>query len=96
MSSIAQLPVAYAVHHVQYASFTTQELRDNFLLTNLKTVNQINLTYAMYDRLIAGTVIPSNQVLHLPNYEILKSNFFLERRELGMINVGGEGTITVD
>lgn len=96
MSSIAQLPVAYAVHHVQYASFTTQELRDNFLLTNLKTVNQINLTYAMYDRLIAGTVIPSNQVLHLPNYEILKSNFFLERRELGIINVGGEGTITVD
>lgn len=96
MSSIAQLPVAYAVNHVQYATFTTQELRDQFLLTNLKLTSQFNLTYTMYDRLIAGTVIPTQSVLQLPNYEILKSNFFLERRELGIINVGGEGTVTVD
>jgi len=96
MSSIAQLPVAYAVNHVQYATFTTQELRNQFLLTNLTAQNHFNLTYAMYDRLIAGTIIPTTASLQLPNYEILKSNFFLERRELGIINVGGEGTVTVD
>lgn len=96
MSSIAQLPIAYAINHVQYATFTTEELRKNFLLTNLKATNQFNLTYTMYDRLIAGTVIPTVSTLELPNYEILKSDFFLERRELGIINVGGEGTVTVD
>lgn len=96
MSSIAQLPIAYATNHVQYATFTTEELRKNFLLTNLKATNQFNLTYTMYDRLIAGTVIPTVSTLELPNYEILKSDFFLERRELGIINVGGEGTVTVD
>lgn len=96
MSSIDQLPVAYAVNHIQYATFTTQELRDQFLLTNLKTSNQFNLTYTMYDRLVAGTVVPVNESLVLPNYDILRSAFFLERRELGIINVGGNGFITVD
>ena len=96
MSSVSKLPLAYAVHPVQYATFTTQQLRDSFLLTNLTVRNQFNLTYTMYDRLIAGTVIPVGEVLHLPTYEILKSSFFLERRELGIINVGGEGTVTVD
>lgn len=96
MSSLTKLPLAYAVHPVQYSTFTTQQLRESFLLTNLTVANQFNLTYTMYDRLIAGTVIPVNETLVLPTYEILKSSFFLERRELGIINVGGEGTVTVD
>lgn len=96
MSSVSKLQLSYAVHPAQYATFTTQQLRESFLLTNLTSNNQFNLTYTMYDRLIAGTVIPVNEVLHLPTYEILKSSFFLERREMGIINVGGGGTVTVD
>jgi 4-deoxy-L-threo-5-hexosulose-uronate ketol-isomerase len=96
MSSLPKMPVALAVNNTQYSTFTTQQLRDSFLLNNLKNNNSFNLTYAMYDRLIAGTVIPVGQTLQLPTYDILKSSFFLERRELGIINVGGIGTVTVD
>jgi len=66
------------------------------LLTDLKKTDSLNLTYTHYDRLIAGTVIPSAAEVSLPTYENLKSSFFLERRELGIINVGGKGTVTVD
>lgn len=96
MSSTNSLPVIFAVHPSQYQSFTTEELRQYFLINNLKKTNAFNLTYTHYDRLIAGTVIPQNEEIKLPTYENLKSNFFLERRELGVINVGGKGKISVD
>ena len=90
------LPVVFAVHPTQYQSFTTEELRQYFLLNDLKKTNSPNLTYTHYDRLIAGTIIPNKEEIKLPTYENLKSNFFLERRELGVINVGGKGKISVD
>jgi 4-deoxy-L-threo-5-hexosulose-uronate ketol-isomerase len=96
MSLVHYLPVVHAVHPTQYPSFTTEELRSLFLLTDLKKTDSLNLTYTHYDRLIAGTVIPVKEEVELPTYINLKSSFFLERRELGIINVGGIGTVTVD
>jgi 4-deoxy-L-threo-5-hexosulose-uronate ketol-isomerase len=96
MSLVHYLPVVHAVHPTQYPSFTTEELRSLFLLTDLKKTDSLNLTYTHYDRLIAGTVIPEKGEVELPTYINLKSSFFLERRELGIINVGGGGTVTVD
>src|SRR5580765_4317528 len=96
MSSTNFLPVVFAVHPSQYQSFSTEELRQFFLLNDLKKTNSLNLTYTHYDRLIAGTVIPENEEIQLPTYENLKSDFFLERRELGIINVGGKGKVSVD
>src|SRR4051812_40576720 len=94
--SLSQLPIVYAVHPSQYQAFTTEELRENFLITNLVNKDSLNLTYTHYDRLIAGTVIPAGKEIALENYNNLKSEYFLERRELGIINVGGAGKIKVD
>src|SRR6266513_4386853 len=90
------LTIVHAVHPSQYHTFTTEQLRENFLLTDLNKTNSLNLTYTHYDRVIAGTVLPSGSEISLPTYENLKSNFFLERRELGVINAGGKGSVNVD
>ena len=58
--------------------------------------NEINLTYSMYDRLIFGGAVPATKELVLETIDPLKAKFFLERRELGVINIGGEGIVTVD
>ena len=58
--------------------------------------NEINVTYSMYDRFIFGGAVPTTKELVLETIDPLKAKFFLERRELGVINVGGEGIVTVD
>ncbi|MEO6314681.1 MAG: 5-dehydro-4-deoxy-D-glucuronate isomerase [Chitinophagaceae bacterium] len=74
----------------------TQALRDNFLVENLMQLGKIKLVYTHYDRMIVGGVVPLAAALSLPNEGELKANYFLERRELGIINVGGKGTVTAD
>ncbi|MFM2401673.1 MAG: 5-dehydro-4-deoxy-D-glucuronate isomerase, partial [Bacteroidota bacterium] len=76
----------------EVSTFTNQELRDNFLIEKIFQADEIKLTYSIYDRMIIGGAMPVSTTLHLPNPEKLKANFFLERRELGIINVGGKGT----
>ena len=80
----------------EVSTFTNQELRDNFLIERIFSADQINLTYSIYDRMIIGGAMPVAKTLHLPNPEKLRATYFLERRELGIINVGGKGTITAD
>jgi 4-deoxy-L-threo-5-hexosulose-uronate ketol-isomerase len=75
--------------------YDTKQLRDEFLIDNLMEEGKINLTYSHYDRYIAGSVVPLTP-LKLETIDPLKSSYFLERREMGIINVGGKGTITVD
>ena len=90
------LPVIHAVHQSQYQAFTTEQLREYFLFGNLSKQDLFNFTYTHYDRLIAGTAIPVANELSLLTYINLKSDFFLERREIGIINIGGAGTINAD
>jgi 4-deoxy-L-threo-5-hexosulose-uronate ketol-isomerase len=80
----------------EVSTFTNQEIRDNFLIERVFSADQINLTYTIYDRMIIGGVMPVSNTLYLPNPEKLRAEFFLERRELGVINVGGKGTVTAD
>lgn len=75
---------------------STEELRSNFLIESLMQANQLNLVYTHYDRVIIGGVVPVAEQLELPNPDELKANFFLERREMGIINLGGVGTIIAD
>ena len=89
-------------HQVRYASspdevkkFDTTALRKEFLIDNLMQEGKINLTYSHYDRYIAGSAVPI-EPLTLESIDPLKATCFLERRELGIINVGGAGTIEVD
>ena len=74
----------------------TTTLRQEFLVKNLIHEDRINLTYSHYDRLIIGGAKPVSQQLKLETHEELKADFFLQRRELGIINVGGQGRVEVD
>ncbi|MCZ2474010.1 5-dehydro-4-deoxy-D-glucuronate isomerase [Aquirufa ecclesiirivi] len=80
----------------EVSTFTNQELRDHFLVEHIFEANQIHLTYSIYDRMIIGGVMPVLGEIKLPNPEKLKANYFLERRELGIINVGGPGIVKAD
>ena len=75
---------------------TTQELRSNFLVDELISDDKLQLVYSHYDRVIIGGVKPMNAKLELENDSELRAAFFLERREIGIINVGGVGTIEAD
>ena len=78
------------------AAMSTQALRDNFLIANLFVADEINLTYTHYDRVIVGGVKPINASIALPNPAELRADYFLERREMGIINVGGHGKVVAD
>ena len=78
------------------SKMNTQELRDNFLIQGLMQPGNIQLTYSHYDRLIVGGIVPLNAAIELPNEDELKAKYFLERREMGIINVGGVGSVTAD
>lgn len=76
--------------------FSTEELRENFLIQQLMVDDQVKLVYSHYDRVIIGGAKPVHQTLVLENPSELRADYFLQRRELGIINVGGAGKIIVD
>lgn len=86
----------YAHHPNDVKHYTTQQLSEHFLIKDLFVEDQIKLTYSMYDRFIVGGVLPVSKELKLETIDDLKSNYFLERRELGIVNVGGKGVVVVD
>ena len=86
----------FAHHPEDVKKYTTKELREQFLISELFTKGEISLTYTMYDRFIAGGAYPVDKALKLETIDDLKSKNFLDRRELGIINVGGTGKVTVD
>ncbi|GAA4814554.1 5-dehydro-4-deoxy-D-glucuronate isomerase [Litoribaculum gwangyangense] len=76
-------------------SYDTQQLRDEFLIENLMQQDQIVLVYSHYDRFISGSAVPTVNPLKLEAIDPLKADYFLERRELGIINIGAEGIVKV-
>jgi len=86
----------YATHPVDFISYDTQRLRDTFLIENLFQDDQVVNTYSHYDRLIVGGVKPISKPVTLDTFLELKSEYYLQRRELGIINVGSTGTVTAD
>jgi 4-deoxy-L-threo-5-hexosulose-uronate ketol-isomerase len=85
-----------ACHPDDVKHYTTDDLRNHFLMEKVFAADTINLTYSMYDRLIYGGVSPVNTVVELETIDPLKAEYFLQRRELGVINIGGDGIVTVD
>ena len=78
--------------------YTTDRLREEFLIQNLFQADKINLVYSHIDRIIVGGIMPITKTVSVGG-EVGKQlgvSYFLERRELGVINIGGAGTITVD
>src|SRR5699024_1556118 len=88
--------VRYASSPKEVKAMDTAALRENFLIDNLFVADKINLTYSHYDRLIVGGVLPVKGSLALDSIDPLKADYFLERRELGIINVGNAGSVSVD
>ena len=88
--------VQTACHPDDVKHYDTERLRSAFLMEKVMAPDEINLTYTLYDRLIYGGAMPVNTVLVLETFDELKAEHFLDRRELGVINVGGPGIVTVD
>ena len=88
--------VRYAVGPRETNQMGTEALRDEFLIDQVFGIDQINWIYTHYDRYLVGGVIPKKIVVKLETIDPLKANFFLERREMGIINVGGNGSVTAD
>ncbi len=78
------------------SQMNTEQLRENFLVQGIMQLGKIELVYSHFDRLIIGGAVPTTEAISLPNEDELKAKFFLERREMGIINVGGKGTVTAD
>ena len=76
--------------------YTTDRLREEFLINDLFQPDVIKLVYSHIDRIITGSAVPVKEVLELTAGDELRAAYFCERRELGVINIGGAGTITVD
>lgn len=76
--------------------YTTDRLREEFLIQNLFTPDEIKLIYSHIDRIITGAATPVKEVLKLTAGDELRAEYFLQRREMGIINIGGDGIITID
>ena len=83
-------------HPEEVKKMDTGQLRSAFAITDLMKNGEIHFVYSHYDRMIIGGVVPAVKEMKLNNDPALKSNYFLERREMGIINVGGDGTVTAD
>ncbi|MCH7401935.1 5-dehydro-4-deoxy-D-glucuronate isomerase [Belliella kenyensis] len=86
----------YANHPADVKNYDTSQLREHFLIENLFVEDQINGVYTLNDRLIVGGIHPVNKALSLETVDQLKASYFLERREIGIINVGAPTKIEVD
>jgi 4-deoxy-L-threo-5-hexosulose-uronate ketol-isomerase len=74
----------------------TGQLRAAFALSQLWQPGNVHFTYSHYDRMAIGGIMPLEGPIYLPTYNSLKSDFFLQRREMGIINIGGSGSVTAD
>ncbi len=86
----------FAVSPKEAKQMNTAALRENFLIETIFSADEVMLTLSHFDRYITGGAMPIKQKIVLPNPDNLKANYFLERREIGIINVGGKGIITAD
>jgi 4-deoxy-L-threo-5-hexosulose-uronate ketol-isomerase len=85
----------FSNHPEDAKSYGTERLRKEFLVEKLMVPGEINMVYSMNDRYIVGGAVPLTE-LELSSIDPLKSSYFCERRELGIINVGGQASIRVD
>jgi 4-deoxy-L-threo-5-hexosulose-uronate ketol-isomerase len=81
---------------VRFRTMTTEELRKTFLVDDLFLRGTIALTYIDLDRTIVGSAVPVDEPLRLPTDATLRAEYFTERREIGILNIGGSGKVTVN
>ena len=77
-------------------AYDTTRLREEFLIDDLFHPDEVKMVYSHIDRIITGSAVPVSGPLTLDAGDELRAEYFLQRRELGVINIGGEGVVTVD
>ena len=91
------MEVRYSPDQNGFKKMTTEELRKSFLIENLFQINEIPMIYSDVDRSITGSVVPSGKSLKLTAAKKeMAAEYFAERREIGVINIGKEGSIIID
>jgi 4-deoxy-L-threo-5-hexosulose-uronate ketol-isomerase len=90
------MEIRNAVHPEHAELFDTEALREHFLIQDLFRADQVSLVYSYFDRLIVGGICPQGPLQLDVDEKIIGAPFLLDRRELGLINVGGPGAVSVD
>ncbi|WP_308635333.1 5-dehydro-4-deoxy-D-glucuronate isomerase [Paenibacillus silvisoli] len=91
------MEIRYANHPNEVKRFDTTDLREQFLIEELFVPGELLVSYSHVDRIIIGGAVPVSELIKLEvDSTVIGANTFLERREIGIINVGGQGTVTVD
>jgi 4-deoxy-L-threo-5-hexosulose-uronate ketol-isomerase len=86
----------YATNPAQIPGMSTAELRATYLVPELFVPGEVTVTYTHHDRIVLGGAVPAGTDLVLPGYPEIRSDYFLEHREVGIVNVGGTGTVAAD
>ena len=87
--------IRYAANPEDARHYDTARLRRDFLIESLFVPDEVNMVYSMYDRMVVGGAMPVGEELTLEAIDPLKADRFTERREVGIYNIGGEGTVRV-
>lgn len=90
------MDVRYTADPVRFDRMSTEEVRENFLVDTLFAEDNISMVYSDVDRAIVGSAVPVTKTLSLESAPELRAETFCERRELGILNIGGAGTVRVD
>lgn len=93
---MAEMEERFQNHPAEVSRMNTEELRHTFSITSLMQPGKIRLVYSHFDRMVIGGVIPVKEEIRLETDDHLKSDYFLERREMGIINIGNEGIVKAD
>ena len=93
---LSKMEVRQASNAKDVKYYTTERLREEFHIANLFTKDNVRMVYSHIDRIITAGLMPVRQVLKLEAGKELAAEYFLQRREMGCINIGGKGVITVD
>lgn len=90
------MDIRYSADIVRYRTMSNQELREAFVVDTLFAEDTVPLTYSDIDRGVIGSAVPVTKSLEIPLHKDLASDYFTQRREVGVINIGGKGTVTVE
>lgn len=94
MSKI-NIEVRYPSHQDDAKHYDTATLRKHYLMEKVMVEDEVNMVYSMFDRIIAGGAVPVKEDITLTPPDVLRADYFTQRREVGIINIGGAGTVTV-
>ncbi|MDF2835346.1 MAG: 5-keto-4-deoxyuronate isomerase [Paenibacillus sp.] len=90
------MDIRHTTNPTDVKQYDTERLREEFLIESLFVPNELKMTYTHYDRMVVGGALPVNGELKLEAGDALRTEYFLERREIGFLSIGGPAIITVE